>query len=218
MTGVLEGIAVKAIEAAVTAAAKNVGQRLVAGIKPSSIKSKRKALSLSNLISSLDFSDRLSLIGVLDALPNGVTLAEAQRTLTSTPMQSVIHELVATRIAGASQARRQLVRENFSLVLGQQLKVNAGKDVKVLADHIFERLDTTVDRILNEYRSVDQQGFNQMQALASSGLIDATLRAIERHNSGLARYRDTHNVHVLETWIGDYRHQVASAHGFITPP
>lgn len=218
MTGVVEAAVVKALEATITAAAKNAGKRLWAEINPFAARNKKKATSLANLIRSMDFTDRVSLLGVFDDLPHGVTLARVERVLSSLPVQSVVHELVSTHLGLANESRKKLVSDNFKLVMAQELGGAPQDQADILAEKIFVRLDSAIQQVLSEYESVDSAGFAQMQVLASASLVDATLQAVERHNSMLDRFKDAPSVRALEGWIHDYRHQVTTAHGFIAPP
>lgn len=218
MTGLVEAVAVKALEATLTSVAKSVGQRLWAGLNPFTARNKKKAQSLASLISTLDFTERVSLLGVLDDLPNGVTLARVERILSSLPVQSVIHELVATHLAQTSEGRKSLVRRNFEMVFAQQLGAASRPESDALSNTISQRIEEGLERVLDEYKSADANGYAQMQTLASSGLVEATLQAIDRHSSHLDRYTNVQNIHALEAWVRDYRHQVAAAHGFISPP
>lgn len=218
MTGVIEMAAAKALEATLTAAAKSTGKRLWAEFNPFAARNKKKAQSLANLIRSMDFTDRVSLLGVLDDLPAGVSLARVERILASLPVQSVVHELVSAHLGMADNSRREMVSANFKLVMAQELEEAPKIQADALADKIFVRLDGAIQQVLGEYEAADAQGFSQMQTLASAGLVDATLQAIERHNSVLVRFQDPVSVRALESWIHDYKHQVATAHGFIAPP
>ncbi|WGM19861.1 NACHT domain-containing protein [Paenarthrobacter sp. OM7] len=218
MTGIVEAVAVKAIEAAITAAGKKTGQRLWAGINPFAKRNKKKAETLSRLMRSLDFTDRVSLIGVLDDLPDGITLQSVERVLTSLPMKSIVQELISANLVSVSPERLSTVHENFHLVMSQQLPSAEKAGVSRLSDAVLERIEIAINRVLDEFKQVDAGGFDQLQTVAATGLVDATLRATDRHNSLLNHYQSAENIKRLSTWIQDYRHQAGSAHGYITPP
>ncbi|MET4900497.1 NACHT domain-containing protein [Paenarthrobacter sp. CC6] len=218
MTGIIEAVAIKSIEAAVTAAAKKAGEQLWTGVNPFTKRNKKKAEVLLQLIQSLDFTDQLSLIGLLQDLPSGVSLARIEETLTSLPTKSVTQELISGHLVHTAPKRLATIRENFQLSLLQQLQLESSPDIKKFAEAVLAKLENAITRIINEYRLIDPTGFEQMQTLAAASLIDATMQAIDRHNSLLSRYDSPSNYRHLKTWMQDYRHQAAAAHGFISPP
>ena len=218
VTGMIEAVAIKSIEAAVTAAAKKAGEQLWTGLNPVTKRNKKKAEVLLQLLQSLDFTNRLSLIGLLQDLPSGVSLARIEETLTSLPTKSVTQELISGHLVRTSPTRLATIRENFQISFLQQLQLEATYDVKKFSESVVSKLETTIIRLIEEYRLVDSTGFEQMQTLAAASLIDATMQAIDRHNSLLNRYDSPNDYQHLRTWMQDYRHQAAAAHGFISPP
>lgn len=218
MTEIAGALAVKALESTVTGAAKVAGQRLWTSINPFSRKSSKKAKALYQLIGSLDFTSRLSLLDVIDHLPEGVSLRTLEETLTSLPIRTVTHELVSASLAGASPDRHEIIRKNFSLVMQQQLGHAPADQTVLLGEMVFDLVFEASEKIVTEYRDVDPAGFDQLRTAASSGLIESTLRAVGRHHTALNQFSDLENLQMLENWVTEYRQQASVAHGYIAPP
>ncbi|MEI2650150.1 MAG: hypothetical protein V9G15_14335 [Dermatophilaceae bacterium] len=87
MTVVGEGIAIKALEVAATTVARTAAQRLWSEFNPMTRRSKKKVQAILDILASLDFTDRISLLGIVNDLPDGVTLARLERILSSLPTQ-----------------------------------------------------------------------------------------------------------------------------------
>ncbi|MEI2650151.1 MAG: NACHT domain-containing protein [Dermatophilaceae bacterium] len=136
----------------------------------------------------------------------------------SPPKDSILHELVAVHFCGADAARREIVYDNFCTLFRQALQDTSAKASDTIAAAVYKRTEEAIERVISELRKADGEAFLQMQSLAASSLLDATLQALGRHRTALNRYNSPEHMRALESWLMDYRHQVAAAHGFIAPP
>jgi NACHT domain len=214
----LEVPLMKIVEASLSAAANSVGRRLWSGVDPMARRSRRRSTEIVSVLNGLEFAGRLSRSRLLETLPSKTNVHEVELLFEHIEVQGLLHELVASQIAGASAPRNAQVRENFAIVMANLLPKCPRAETILFGEHIYDAAHDVVMDLAKELKLKNPEAWADVQSAAGTNLVSSTLEAIERHNDSLKRLQDPALLRAAWQWEATYRQQAEKAHGFIEPP
>jgi len=216
ITGI-ETVAAAALRATLAKALAATAIRLGTALNPINRRKRQNASSLELLLRTLTIPEHLNLLGHIDSLPKGRTLASVATVLNSLEMEAVLGELVATEIC-AAQTHRSEVNDNFCAVFRQAWVSSPIAEVDSMASAIFTQTAAVVTGAVERLRKIDTNAFDRLQAGASNTLVRATIEAAGRHRGSLTAFTAPARFSQLCEWEANYRRQLVAKHGHIVPP
>jgi hypothetical protein len=148
----------------------------------------------------------------LPELPDDMPAEELAGVLNDDEFQSVLHELLAARLSGASQADAARVRASLKLILAAAFP---GCDLSAFADALFAYYDDRIRELVDRLKRTNPDLLDKIRQEALAARSIAVLHAIERHAAALAGRTDPQ---VDTEFVARYRRHIVDYHGKLEPP
>lgn len=121
-----------ALQSALASAVGTIARRVWATQTPSKRRDRRRQEQLTAILADLDFSRRIALSPILEALPTGMSVREVELLLESPEVRGAIHELVAARIFAPTGDHHSVVRETFTITFEYEMvRLGQSADAKL---------------------------------------------------------------------------------------
>lgn len=86
------------------------------------------------------------------------------------------------------------------------------------ASTVYGEVDAAIALVVGELQQNNREAWQELQQVAGTTLVLATLDAIQRHNASVLSARDPESWKLARQWEETYRTQAVQAHGYIEPP
>lgn len=175
---------------------------------------KRGGGLLNTGLTLYDVSEDVSFIGILDDLPDKMTLRDINVATKHLEVRNAVYLLLVVKLAEAPPGDFVAAEAAVSLALGRALGID---ETHPLVQSVNLVISEGLDKAIETNEKVDSDSFRRLRELASHRLGPSSIDATHRYAETVSTF-DSRRQLGLDTWERAYRAQVIAAHGFIVPP
>jgi hypothetical protein len=124
---------------------------------------------------------------------------------------------LALRLVEGPEAEAVRLDQAVSHVLAEEFPDIDREQIATFATAIFDRIDEHCRELAEHLSEGNPEFLSRVKQGANYALVNATLRAMERHLASLAK-TSVGNLRQEEDFVRQYKSQLRAAHGYIVPP
>lgn len=200
-----------------TRATGDLGARLLRAATGMRGKLRQKDLNVAEHLLSYRITSHLNVEDLARAIPAEINTDDVIKHLAGNDYQALVHELLALRIVDSPDRRVIQLRNTFASLLASKLSLSDRATIDAASFCIWHFLDDACLEIVDAVLKQDTSTIDRIKTNANYALIRSTLDTIDRHIRSIAGNSATDHVSYTR-FIDQYRAQVVTAHGSITPP